>query len=255
MGRVEYKYLVPQSKLPALRSSLQPYLELDVYSKLCASNAYTVRSIYFDTPRLANYHDKIAGIKQRRKVRIRGYNSYADDAAIFLEIKRKNGPTINKARFRTDFEKIGNILGRNRKSHPQSIEQNRDLIAFYYQVFSSQLKPVIKVIYEREAYFYHFNRELRITFDTNIRSSLSSNLHELYNERRVVPAFRNYFILEIKTSGEFPEWLTQVIGKFHLQNEALSKYTLNLDAQRKKSPCLEKTILSQKAYLPCYFQN
>ena len=255
MGRIEYKYLVSQSKLDALRLSLQPYLEFDVYSKMCNSNTYTVRSIYFDTSRLANYHDKIAGIKQRKKIRIRGYNTYTDDTVIFLEIKRKNGPIINKARFRTEFEKICTILGRNRTSPPKSIEQNRDLTAFYYHVFSSQLKPVIKIIFEREAYYYQFNRELRITFDMNIRSSLSSRLNELYDERRIVPAFKNHFILEIKTSAEFPKWLTQVIGKFHLRNEALSKYTINLDAQRKHAPYLEKTILSQKVYLPSYFQN
>lgn len=255
MGRIEYKYLVPNSRLDELRKALLPYVELDIYSKMCQSNAYTVRSIYFDSPYLVNYHDKLAGIKKRMKVRIRGYNALDDDSKIFLEIKKKNGPTIDKSRYKSEFKHIDRYVGHFKNGISTTAKNKRSLDAFYYQILRYRLKPVINILYEREAYYYRFNHELRITFDMNLRSALSSNLKKLYDEGPAIPTFHNHFILEVKTSAEHPKWLNQVISKFHLRNEALSKYTLSLDEHSEKVPYLEKTILTHSVYLPGFVQN
>ena len=249
MGRIEYKYLVSNSQLTNLRNALRPYLKLDKYSAMCEQNEYVVRSIYFDTPRLAYYHDKLAGIRRRKKVRIRGYNEFKKDSRVFLEIKRKDGSTISKTRANTEFKNLGFLMGGYSKPLESFPELSMDHKSFFYNVFSFQLKPLIKIIYEREAFFLKFNENLRITLDKNIRSSLSSQLQDLYEENRMVSVFKNNFILEIKTEAQFPRWLSNILASFNLQNEALSKYTLSLDSHRYHFPNLDEFLFKNKRYI------
>lgn len=252
MGRVEYKYLVPVSQIDRLRNCMLPYMKLDGYCALQRDKEYTVRSIYFDTPRLAYYHDKLAGIRERKKVRIRGYNEPYPGGSIFLEIKRKHGPVIRKLRAKIEFSVLNYLLDGYRKKNAVFPEINEDTNHFLYHVLSSQLKPLIKIVYEREAFFFKFNDGLRITIDKNIRSSLSSGLQSLYTEDTMIPCFKKHHILEIKTAEQFPKWLSEILAKFSMQNEALSKYTLSLDTHREYNSNLDKLFFQNKRYLNYY---
>ncbi|MCK5075627.1 MAG: VTC domain-containing protein, partial [Calditrichia bacterium] len=84
MKRLEYKYLVPKTLLPVLRSMILPYVEIDEYVSKTGKNNYTVRSIYFDTKNFNLYQEKLTGIKLRKKVRIRSYNQETPSSPLFL---------------------------------------------------------------------------------------------------------------------------------------------------------------------------
>lgn len=58
LTKIEYKFLVPESKLDNLRSDLTPFTELDKYSEIDDRKEYTVRSIYYDTPGFECYVEK-----------------------------------------------------------------------------------------------------------------------------------------------------------------------------------------------------
>ena len=64
MTRFEYKYLLPDGELPRLREALSPVTDADGYVPPDRGE-YTVRSIYFDTPALDYYYQKLAGIQRR----------------------------------------------------------------------------------------------------------------------------------------------------------------------------------------------
>ena len=66
--KYEYKYLVPNEKLDNLRSSTRPFVFNDKYMDLAGGEGYTVRTIYFDTPGYEYFHEKIDGLKIRKKV-------------------------------------------------------------------------------------------------------------------------------------------------------------------------------------------
>ncbi len=74
MNRLEYKYLVPMELLPTIRKEIAPFVEVDPHMLKTGWNYYTVHSLYFDTPDLSYYYDKIEGIDIRKKVRLRRYN-------------------------------------------------------------------------------------------------------------------------------------------------------------------------------------
>lgn len=250
MGRIEYKYLIDNDRLSEFRALVHPYLHLDPYAATMPQHAYTVRSLYFDTPGLESYHEKLAGIARRRKIRIRGYNGQKPDTAIFFEIKRKIGPTIRKARYKTNFSEMRTCFAGNQPRAGNMNQHSADLSAFFYQVITNRLGPVIQINYEREAYFYRYNPELRITFDMQIRSELADDPLGLFREKNQKITFPGKSIIEIKTRNVFPHWLKVAIHQLELRSEALSKYTYCLDVQRHKSFLLENSLRHQKPYWP-----
>ncbi|MFN3134369.1 MAG: VTC domain-containing protein, partial [Candidatus Kryptonium sp.] len=158
VGRVELKYLVRMELYDELKKRIEPFVVRDRPS-------YTVRSIYFDTPNLDYYNDKVEGLEIRKKVRIRVYDVEKDDSFAFLEIKRKHGLMIFKNRavvFYSNLEKFletGDIEKYVLKTEPTSRENARK---FLYNLFVHKLKPVILVTYDREAFHGKFNQEIRI---------------------------------------------------------------------------------------------
>ena len=236
---LKYKYLVPLDSLTDLRNAIRPFVEMDGFMKNGA-NEYCVHSIYYDTRSFDCYHEKLAGIQHRKKVRVRGYNEPYDDSYIFLEIKRKDNKLISKNRapfllknFQPFFETkdIGKyIINGNGSSRAYD-----DARRFFYQVYRHSLSPVINIHYNREAYFYTFDQSVRITFDKFLRSKPCPNVRDLFRENPVRHSLNGFFILEIKwhdNSRGMPLWLEDIIGGFGLRKAALSKYCICLDEHR-----------------------
>jgi len=247
IARIESKYLISNQKIPELRKLLLPYMILDKYSERHPDNQYTVRSIYFDTRRMDYYHDKLAGLKRRKKLRIRGYDEPNADSFVFLEIKRKNGPTINKSRAPIRFSDHINFI---REGDPdkyrdilESVDNGfQDAKNFLYHLYTSNLVPTIKIIYEREAFFYKFDQKIRLTIDKNLRSSLIVDTERLYEEDNIRYGLPSKAIFEVKVYGEIPLWLQHIIACLKLQQEALSKYTISIDSHSAFEQHLERTI-------------
>ena len=233
--RYEYKYIVPESKLDLLRQMIMPFMDVDKFADAGGTNQYTVRSIYFDTPRYDYYFEKIEGIKNRKKLRIRGYNEEDKDKIIFLEIKRKydipilkfRAPVIYKDALEI-FEEAklnGHII--NDERFPKGSESSK---RFFFQMYANNLRPVVTVIYEREAYLCKFDDTIRITFDKNLRSVAYPAINELYSEKNARRSLLNSFILEVKFNNHFPGWLNPTISQLGLMKQSASKYCISLDA-------------------------
>ena len=108
--RLEYKFLVPFNRLAELREAIRPFVFIDEYADREKDKEYTVKSIYYDTMKLDDYRDKLAGIKIRKKLRIRGYNFRNSESTVFLEIKRKYENHIYKNRAPLFYSDLGLLL-------------------------------------------------------------------------------------------------------------------------------------------------
>ncbi len=198
MIRFEYKYLAPIELIGQLRFEVMPYVDYDEYASASKLGEYTVRSIYFDNDRLQYYNDKVDGLEVRKKVRIRGYGAKDENSIVFLEVKRKKGVYVLKSRSALTFENLEKIFiskdfERYILSKPieNAIESAKN---FFYYVNVDNLKPIILVVYEREAYRGKFDDSLRITFDKNLRASLSSILlHQAQGQRQSKGTCRETF--------------------------------------------------------------
>ncbi|MEM3373308.1 MAG: polyphosphate polymerase domain-containing protein [Candidatus Anstonellales archaeon] len=233
MPRVEFKYLVPLKLKEELKENILPYLQYDYYSEIRPLKQYTVRSIYFDTPKLTAYYEKLSGLKIRNKFRIRGYNELTEDSKVFIEIKRKNENYVSKDRVPIFYSDLNDFLNHFdlSKIGNHTIEYERRIEAaknFFFYYTNNKLKPIINVIYEREAFECKYGSGLRVTFDMNLRSFLTHTVDTLFNDESEL-IFPEHFILEIKYFQTLPVWVPRIINKYNLKKEAISKYAISID--------------------------
>ena len=242
MLRIERKYLVPNQMMDSLRERISSFVVPDSYTKwdTHGHRQYTVRSIYFDSTNLSCYAEKHEGVMLRKKFRIRGYNDQTSKSQVVLEIKRKIQERQKKYKSWIRFNDVEKLLkyGELHKyiiKNGQSDDPFADASRFMYHVKKNQFIPTCLVVYEREAYFGKLDKGVRITFDKNIRSRLYPKIDTLYSEKDMKLLFRNHFILEIKYfRNKMPVWARSVVQEFRLRCDALSKYTIGIDANREK---------------------
>ncbi len=252
--RSEYKYLVPNEALPALRARIAPFVSLDRHGRGFEERGYTVRSLYLDTVSLRYYHEKMAGINVRRKLRVRAYNHHKAGDWVFLEIKRKVGRKVTKNRAPVSYEDLGPLFATgdvDRYIQPDSHypDAHDDARRFFYHVYRYNLRPTHLTVYEREAFLGRFDGTLRVTFDRNLRGGSYPKLGEIYHEAGLRHVFPGHFILEVKYNTRFPAWLRSVLGPYGLRHRALSKYCL-CAAVHKKHWDNKVTVLAKASQLP-----
>jgi hypothetical protein len=251
--RYEYKYIVPNNLLGPLRDYIIPFVELDKFVEKVQDHHYTVRSVYFDSPVFDFYFEKVEGIKNRKKVRLRGYDNNGPDDIVFLEIKRKYDIPIIKYRAPLIYRNALNIFKeQNLNGYAidklSNMEGYQNSKRFFYQVFSKNLRPVVLVVYEREPYLSKFDKTVRITFDKNLRGEGYPSVENLYDGDRLVSALHNKFIMEVKFNHSFPGWLNPAISKFGLKKQSASKYVMTMDAVKVVRRLTKSTIYTHSKW-------
>lgn len=227
--RYERKYLVHNDLLLYLRAAIRPFVRPDKFATSKGDfSEYTVRSIYLDSLQREAVYDKIEGLRDRKKLRIRGYNMLKDDSLVFLEIKRKISDRIAKSRSPLLYKDLNRILEYGEveetlvTKNPGRID---DANRFLFNMHRFQMKPVNLIVYDREPYHGTFDPGVRITFDKNIRSTLFPELGDLYQAEDYEFPWPDHFILEIKYfDAPMPSWAKSIVQHYNLKNEALSKY-------------------------------
>jgi len=227
--RYERKYLVHNDLLHTLRETIRPFVRPDTFARFNGDySEYTVRSIYLDSLQRAAVYDKLEGLRDRKKLRIRGYDTQQDDSLIFLEIKRKIADRIAKNRAPLLYKNLSRMLDYGEveetllKKTPERVD---DANRFLFNMHRYQMKPVNLIVYDREPYHGTFDPGVRITFDKNIRSTLYPEFGDLYQAQDYEFPWPDHFILEIKYfDAPMPSWAKAMVQHFKLRHEALSKY-------------------------------
>ena len=216
--RHELKYFITPAEMNVLRGVLTPVMQLDPNGN--EHNEYHIRSLYFDTINDSALEEKIAGVGNRKKYRIRIYNF--SDRVIKLECKSKYGDLISKQSVSIPRELAEQLIA----GDPEGLQRIRHPL--FHDVFremrTNLLRPAVIVDYVREAYI-HPAEEVRITFDKMLRSGLYS--HDLFNrEIPTYPVFDDPVeILEVKYDEFLPSYLQSILSGVTAQRSAVSKYT------------------------------
>ncbi|MCE5344498.1 MAG: polyphosphate polymerase domain-containing protein [Eubacteriales bacterium] len=218
--RHEYKYYISLLEYHLLSAALDKVLERDPNGD-AENNEYAIRSLYFDTFRDSAMLDKINGVRDRDKYRIRIYDF--SDKLIRMECKSKAGNLISKRSL-----VIPRLLAEQlMASDPTGLEQTRSglLQDVFREMTINLLHPVVLVDYVREAYMYSAE-EVRITFDKHLRTGLHST--ELFNPDipTLPPLDHDEMILEVKYNRSLPPFLRDLLCTYvqSAQNSAISKY-------------------------------
>jgi len=225
--RFEFKYLLPVATADRIIPALLQIMDWDPFVVGSQSKSYLVNSLYFDSPALKNYYDKIAGIKNRKKFRIRFYGNRIDKKTIvFMEYKRKNGLIVKKDRIAHPWGLVSLFLLRKANINDFPKESSELLEEFLFERKKYSLKPRIIVTYMRKPLVGRGKNNLRITFDYDLRVARMPDVKLLTAYRKIMP---NYLVLELKCDNIIPFKIHEIIQQYQLVRGSYSKYCYGID--------------------------
>lgn len=220
--------MVESARIPELRGAVGGFFDFDPNGN--AAGTYINYSIYFDSPYYRFYGEKREGELVRIKPRIRLYKPTptAPPAAIYLELKARYDRIVEKRRVEIDAELAKRLLSPGPlRLTPRELEQSV-LAEFNYLSDRFALSPVVTVVYFRTAFNGLFQHDLRMTFDEELRCSLSTKL-DIAPENLLVVVPPTHFILELKYNDHVSELLLHKLRCLGLEQQTLSKYALTME--------------------------
>lgn len=215
--RHEYKHAINLFDYHALRQRIRAVARPDPNAG--AEGFYHIRSLYFDNQEDKALREKLDGLPNREKFRIRIYNGKSD--LIRLEKKSKIHGLCNKQSVTLTEGEAQQILDGDIDWMAQS--PHPLLVEFYGKMVFQRLKPRTIVDYQREAYVYPYGN-VRLTFDSQVRTGLySTGLFDAHLP--TLPAVEpNLLLLEVKYDQFLPDLIRDIIQTNTRQSHTFSKY-------------------------------
>jgi hypothetical protein len=212
--RYEIKFVLDNSKLSEVMMWLYNYtFAKEIYKKRTVNNLY-IDDIYYTSAK-----DNLAGISDRKKMRLRWYGQDNITNQLFFEIKKKIGRIgykkvypINSLKKNTMDLNIKNILIQCNKE----LEKNN-------LYFDEYLTPTLYTSYDRE--YYSDTDGIRITIDKNIhfyRPLIYKKLNEI-----ITTPYSNQ-IMEIKFEPNLKKRVSELIKYLNITPNRHSKYLVGL---------------------------
>lgn len=217
MYRHELKYMINPASVQIIKSRLKSICRPDANAN--ENGGYRVSSLYFDDFCDSAINDNLQGSIKRKKFRIRVYDG--KEAIIKLERKIKNNKGGLKHSVLLTGLQYKSIMAGDYEFMRNS---ENDVISDFYTFLTNRLlQPKVIVDYDREAYVYSLG-DVRITFDSNIRSSVNSV--DLLDQNNIfTPVTRQQdTIMEVKYTGFLPTHIKKMIQTGNGSQQAFSKY-------------------------------
>ncbi|MCM1334960.1 MAG: polyphosphate polymerase domain-containing protein [Bacteroides sp.] len=223
--RHELKYRISRGSYEILRGRLKAVMRPDEHAR---DGRYRVTSLYFDDVYRSAYRDKLSGVLNRKKFRVRTYG--LDPSTIRLEEKRKDGDVGYKKTALLTPEEYRLLL----KGETAFLTAERFAGTagedFLWSSAAVRLLPSVVVDYVREPYTCTAGN-VRITFDLALSAGGSLDLFD--PAARYIPAFPDgEVILEVKYDRFLPSYIEEVLSGVPLLSESISKFILCSDCAR-----------------------
>ena len=212
--RYEMKYMMTTQQKRKVLEAMFPYMKLDNYGHT------TIRNVYFDTDNYRLVRRSIEKPVYKEKLRIRSYDQAKPQDKVFIELKKKYDDVVYKRREAlTQLETLEWLV--RRTPFPKATQMGNEIDYFFK--FYQTLKPKVFLSYEREAFYSLDGSDFRVTVDENIlaRQEELSLSRDVWGERLIG---ENQVLMEIKTSGGIPLWMTKVLTQERIYKTSFSKY-------------------------------
>ncbi len=222
-SRHELKFLINDVTYKAIYDALKPHLIPDTYGD--GQGQYTISNIYYDTADNLFHYEKMRSQSFRQKLRLRTYNHNTLNDIAFLEIKKKYKRFVNKRRTAMTLKDAYHFLEQTGPSKEHYEASNQQILKeVYFLKNFYKLVPKVLLSYERQAFVGIEEKELRITFDKNLRKRNENFRLETGSHGEVFLA-PDVFVLEIKLSTQMPLWLANILSDFRCFMQSFSKYS------------------------------
>ena len=211
--RYEMKYLLTLEQKDRLLEAMAPYMALDKYG------ITVIRNVYLDTPDYRLIRRSLEKPIYKEKLRLRSYRQAGPESPIFVELKKKYKGVVYKRRLSlAQEEAVQWVTGRQQRSDSQIAREIQWFLGYY-----RDLRPAMFLSYEREAYYCRDGGDLRITFDDRILARTDRlSLEEEPGGTSLLES--GTVLMEVKTAGGLPLWLTEALSRERIFKTSFSKY-------------------------------
>lgn len=213
--RYELKYMLTVQQKERVLRAIEPYMSLDKYGRT------TIRNLYFDTDTYRLIRRSLEKPAYKEKLRLRSYAQADAHSPVFVELKKKYRGVVYKRRVCLSNEDAVRWLCENDRQHAHDSQISEEID--YFMEYYGCLRPTVYLSYEREAYYQKDGGDFRITFDDHILYRQT----EMSLEAPVggTPILEEGMVLmELKCSGGFPLWMTEILSREQLYKTSFSKY-------------------------------
>ncbi len=204
-----------------MTADIRSWLRVHPMGFRTAYPARLVNNVYFDSPYLTQYTENLAGVADRKKVRLRWYGEGTEQVQLTFEVKCKRG-------------RVGWKLS-------QSIQQLVDLSMPWremLEIVRNELTPDLRLFLEtggQPVLINRYQREYYETFDGIVRVTLDYD--QKYFDQRFSPSpnLRGYFppgedaIVEFKAGVFDGELLARCMSALPLRVTRGSKYVRGVE--------------------------
>jgi hypothetical protein len=227
--RYEFKYLIPEWQVEAIRHAIEPFCVLDPNSARAPNHEYSIHSLYLDTMNRDLYRISRERRAFRWKARVRHYDG---SDTVFLEVKNKNYDMVKKPR-----AKIPEAGWVERVHGPLHADASPAERLFCQRLARHHLVPTLMVRYAREAWLSTVDSYARVTFDRQVvcqpwdewsfdadeRNWIAlDDLHSMGNVPHGV-------VLELKCLSAVPRWISNLAQNAGLHKTRYSKYCKGIE--------------------------
>lgn len=211
--RYEFKYLMDVRQQQAVLEAMAPYMVPDEYSHS------SIRNLYLDTPDFRLIRRSLEKPIYKEKLRVRSYGRAEEHAQVFVELKKKYRSVVYKRRISIPQDQARACLD---GVSPWPDSQIGAELA-YTMDFYKNLRPIVFLSYERDAFHGAEDPEFRVTFDTQILY----RREELTLDSKpwgvpILPA--GQVLMELKVSGGLPIWMAHTLSELGIFKTSFSKY-------------------------------
>ena len=221
-NRCEHKYMLNRETYEKVLRIMDEHMEKDSHN--IGHEPYTISNIYYDTPDDFLIRTSLSKPEYKEKLRLRSYGiPQGGDSEVFLEMKKKFKGIVYKRRSKLslyeayEFLETGTLPVIQDYMNPQVMRE----LEYFLKIYD--LQPKLYLAYDRVAYFEKNNRDLRVSFDMNIRSRRYDLRLEKgdYGEKLFS---EDLYLMEIKTSFAKPLWICDMLDFLEIRRQSFSKY-------------------------------
>lgn len=220
-NRVEKKYRLSDAQHRLLLERLRPYMNEDKFCK--HGRFYSITNLYFDTWDDLLIRRSIEKPVYKEKIRLRSYGVPRMEDKVYLEIKKKYKGIVNKRRTVLRLVEAYEFLLEGKVPKEREYVNYQVLKELEYIMKLYEPEPKLYLAYDRLALHGKEDKELRVTFDKNVRGRREALRLEAGDQGEQIIA-SDEWIMEIKTLGGMPVWLSELLSEFQIYTQSFSKY-------------------------------
>jgi len=232
LGRYELKYVIPCAARETVIEIARPFTRVDPHA--CQHKhelpGYDVHTLYFDTPSLTDYTDRLAEKRVRNRLRVRSYGAPTDNQPVFVENKRKFKRWVVKQRaeltnavawMETSASRPWLELAEN--ASPGYVRSHFDRLVDEQDRF-----PVTIVRYHREALCSNNGLAARLTLDHTVTAATASSAADLFAPTSFPLVPPEWLVMELKFTDNPPGWMRHICKQLRVQAVPVSKFGLSV---------------------------